>query len=79
VALGRANHVAVVDVKSRSVLDYILVGRRPWGLRLTADEKKLYVANGLSDDITVIDTATDSSLISIPVGQVPYGILIDDR
>lgn len=79
VALGRANHVAVVDVKMRTVLDYILVGRRPWGLRLSADEKKLYVANGLSDDITVIDTATDTALVSIPVGQVPYGILIDDQ
>jgi YVTN family beta-propeller protein len=31
VALGRANHVAVVDVPSRAVLDYVLVGRRPWG------------------------------------------------
>ncbi|HUE44681.1 MAG TPA: hypothetical protein VMO81_00360, partial [Aestuariivirgaceae bacterium] len=63
----------------RAVLDYILVGRRPWGLRLTADEKKLYVANGLSDDITIIDTASNAPLISVPVGQVPYAILIDDR
>ena len=29
VALGRANHVAVVDVKKREVLDYILVGNGP--------------------------------------------------
>ena len=38
VALGRANHVAVVDVKSREVLDYLLVGKRPWGLKLNRDE-----------------------------------------
>ena len=37
-------------------MDYILVGRRPWGLRLTKDERKLYVANGLSDDLSIIDT-----------------------
>jgi PQQ-dependent catabolism-associated beta-propeller protein len=79
VALGRANHVAVVDVASREVIDYVLVGKRPWGLRLAADEKKLYVANGLSDDITIIDTATNTALTSIPVGQVPYAILIDDK
>ncbi len=79
VTLGRANHVAVVDVKSRAVLDYILVGRRPWGLQLTHDEKKLYVANGLSDDITVIDTSNDQPIVSIPVGRIPYGILIDDH
>ncbi len=79
VALGRANHVAVVDVKSRAVLDYLLVGKRPWGLRLNRDESLLYVANGLSDDITIIDTDTNAGLISVPVGQVPYGMLIDDE
>lgn len=78
VALGRANHVAVVDVASKRVTDYVLVGRRPWGLRLTRDEKLLYVANGLSDDITVIDTASLKALRSVPVGEVPYGLLIDD-
>jgi len=79
VSLGRANHVAVVDVGKRTVLDYILVGQRPWGLQLTADESRLYVANGLSDDITIIDTATNRPIVSVPVGQVPYGIIIDDH
>lgn len=79
VALGRANHVAVADVKTRKVLKYILTGKRPWGLALTNDEKKLYVANGLSDDISIIDTDSLTVVKSIPVGQVPYGILIDDH
>lgn len=79
VALGRANHVAVVDVKSRQVLDYILVGKRPWGLRFNADESRLWVANGLSDDVSIIDTRTGKVLVSVPVGEVPYGILIDDQ
>ena len=78
VALGRANHVAVVDVKAREVLAYILVGKRPWVLALTRDERRLYVANGLSDDITIIDTESLKVITSIPVGLVPYGILIDD-
>src|SRR4051794_36435924 len=69
VSLGRANHVAVVDVASREVLAYILVGKRPWGLGLTSDEKKLYVADGLSDDIVLIDTESNTPVISIPVGQ----------
>lgn len=79
VALGRANHVAVVDVKSRTVLNYLLVGKRPWGLQLNRDESLLYVANGLSDDVTIIETASNRSLISVATGQVPYGILIDDE
>ena len=79
VALGRANHVAVVNVPERKIINYVLVGKRAWGLELTADEKLLYVANGLSDDVTVIDTETLTPLTSIPVGGVPYDILIDDR
>ena len=79
VALGRANHVAVVDVKSRTVLDYLLVGKRPWGLKLNKVESLLYVANGLSDDVTIIETASNRSLVSVATGQVPYGILIDDE
>lgn len=79
VALGRANHVGVVDVKARKVIKYVLVGKRAWGLALTADEKKLYVANGLSDDISIIDTGSLKVIKSVPVGLVPYGILIDDR
>ena len=78
VALGRANHVAVVDVASRDVEDYILVGSRAWNTTLTRDESRLVVANGLSDDISVIDTATRRVVKSIPVGRVPYAVLIDD-
>jgi len=79
VALGRANHVAVVDVDSRKIIEYILVGRRAWGLSLTHDEKKLYVANGLSDDISIIDTERLKVIKSIPVDLVPYGVLVDDH
>ena len=79
VALGRANHVAVVDVESRKVLSYILVGKRAWGLALTHDESRLYVANGLSDDVSIIDTESGRVTTSIPAGLVPYGILIDDH
>jgi len=79
VALGRANHVAVINAKSREVIDYIVVGKRAWGLRLNGDETRLWVANGLSDDVSIIDTRSNKVLLSVPVGQVPYGILIDDR
>ena len=78
VALGRANRVAEVDVPTHTVRGYVLVGSRPWGLRLTSDEKLLYVTNGLSDDVTVIDTAEREPIRSVPVGRVPYGVLIDD-
>ena len=78
VALGRANHVAVVDIASLSVEDYILVGSRAWNTTLNRDESLLFVANGLSDDISVVDVAARRVIKSVPVGRVPYGVLIDD-
>jgi YVTN family beta-propeller protein len=78
VTLGHAAHVAVVDVPTRAVQGYILVGKRSWGVTLSRDEKTLYVANGLGDDITIIDTASRKAVISIPVGRVPWGIVVDD-
>ena len=78
VALGRANHVAVVDVASLDVEDYVLVGSRAWNTTLNRDESLLFVANGLSDDISVIDVADRRVVKSVPVGRVPYAVLIDD-
>jgi YVTN family beta-propeller protein len=78
VTLGRANHVAFVDTASRKINDYVLVGNRPWGVALSPDEKMLYVANGLSDDLSVVDMETHKAVRAIPVGRVPHSVLVDD-
>jgi len=78
VGLGRANHVAVVDVATRAIKGYILVGKRAWGLAVSRDGKRLYVANGLSDDLTIVDTATLKGIKTLKVGRVPYGVVVDD-
>jgi PQQ-dependent catabolism-associated beta-propeller protein len=76
VALGRANHVAFVDVPGRKVTNLVLVGKRAWNVTLDKAEARLYVVNGLSDDVTVVDVAGAKALKSIPVGRVPYGVVI---
>ncbi|MEQ1806723.1 MAG: beta-propeller fold lactonase family protein, partial [Burkholderiaceae bacterium] len=76
VGLGRANHVAFVDVASRKVTHQVLVGKRPWNVMLDKAQARLFVVNGLSDDVTVIDIAGAKALKSIPVGRVPYGVVI---
>ena len=78
VTLGHAAHVAVVDVPTRKIQGYILVGKRSWGITLSRDESKLFVANGFGDDITIIDAKTRKALISVPVGRIPWGVAIDD-
>ena len=76
VGLGRANHVAEVDVATRQVKRQVLVGKRAWGLTLHPDGKTLFVANGLSDDMTLVDTASGKALRSVPVGRVPHTVLV---
>jgi YVTN family beta-propeller protein len=65
-------------VASKKPTRHVLVGKRAWGVTLTRDGSRLYVANGLSDDVTVVDVASAKALKTIPVGRVPYGVLIDD-
>jgi PQQ-dependent catabolism-associated beta-propeller protein len=78
VALGRANHVAFVDTATREVEAYVLVGSRAWGVALSPDEKTLYVANGLSDDLSIVHMASRKAIRAVPVGRVPHSVLVDD-
>lgn len=78
VALGKANHVAVVDVASMKVQNLILVGKRAWGLALSRDNATLYVANGLSDDVSVVDVARGRAVKTVKAGRVPHSVVIDD-
>lgn len=77
VALGRANHVAFVDVATREA-EYVLVGSRAWGVAVSPDGGTLYVANGLSDDLSIIDVAARKTVRSIPTGRVPHTVIVDE-
>jgi PQQ-dependent catabolism-associated beta-propeller protein len=91
VCLGPANRVAVVSVPQHKVLSYVstgqsvfdatvkkylLVGQRPWHAGFTPDEKYLLTANGLSNDVSVIDVAGLRVINTVPVGQQPWMVLI---
>lgn len=78
VGLGRANHVAFVDVAKRETTQQVLAGKRAWNVTLNNDESQLYVVNGLSDDMTIVDVAAAKATKTIPVGRVPYGAVLID-
>jgi PQQ-dependent catabolism-associated beta-propeller protein len=78
VGMGRVNHVAFIDVAKREVQQQVLAGKRAWNVALNKEETQLYVANGLSDDMTVIDVASAKALKTVPVGRVPYAVLVVD-
>ncbi len=77
-SLGRANHIAFLDARTHEVLSFALTGKRCWSIDLSRDEKTAIVANGLSDDITVIDVASMQPVQSMPIGRVPHTVVIDD-
>ena len=76
VSLGKANHVAEVDVASRQVRRTVLAGKRAWGLALAPNEQTLYVTNGLSDDMTLVNTQDGKATRTVPAGRVPHTPLV---
>ncbi len=78
ITLGRANSLVIVDAKTHDVIKYVLVGKRAWSVDLSSDEKTAIVANGLSDDITIVDMVSMTPVKSLPIGRVPHSVLIDD-
>ncbi len=75
VALGRGNAVAEIDAHSYAVLRYLPAGSRNWSVALTADQSRLYAANGLSADLTVIELRSKQSR-TIKLGGKPWGVVV---
>jgi YVTN family beta-propeller protein len=46
-------------------------------MAITPDGSKLYVANGRSDSVSVIDTRAQARITDIPVGKLPWGVAIE--
>jgi len=45
---------------------------------VSRDGARLYVTNGLSDDLTVVDAVNAKALKTIPVGRVPHTVVLDE-
>jgi PQQ-dependent catabolism-associated beta-propeller protein len=74
---GRGGTVAVIDVTSApKLVKEIPVGKRPWGIALSADGRHLYTANGPSDDMSIVDTTTLTTIKSVGVGKSPWGVVV---
>jgi YVTN family beta-propeller protein len=57
------------------VLNTIKVGQRPWGITLSPDGKYLFAANGPSDDVSVVDLATEKEIAKIKSPGSPWGVV----
>ena len=68
--------MAAIDLVSGKEIASVEVGMRPWGIALTADGQYLYVANGPSNDVSVVETDTLMVVATISAGERPWGVAI---
>ena len=69
----------MIDTATNTLSATIPVGASPFGVAVTPDGSKVYVANSFSDTVSVIDAATNTLIGSpIPVGDRPvaFGVFI---
>lgn len=74
---GRGGTVAVMDISSApKLIKEVPVGKRPWGIALSADGRFLYTANGPSDDMSIVDTSTLTTIKTVAAGKSPWGVVV---
>jgi YVTN family beta-propeller protein len=65
--------VKVYDANTYTLLNSINVGQMPAELTFSDDGKKAFVANGMSNTVTVIDALTKQVIETISTGTEPVG------
>ncbi len=69
--------VSIINPATLEITGTLLAGTEPYGLALTPNGSKLYIVNARSNDVTVVNTATNTIARTIPnVGVEPRGIAI---
>jgi YVTN family beta-propeller protein len=71
--------VSVIDVPRQQVVATVTLesgDSKPKGVEVTADGKKVFVANGATHNVAVIDAQTHEVIATIPVGRRPWGIAL---
>ena len=66
----------MIDAGSLKLIADIDSGNRVWGIGLSSDGAKLYATAGLSNEVTVIDTAGLAAEKTIRLGQGPWGVAV---
>ncbi len=69
--------VSVIDTATNAVTGSpITVGNNPFGVAVSPDGSRVYVANSGSGTVSVIDTAENAVTAVISVGNAPYGVAV---
>ena len=71
-----ADGIAIIDTASHKVVRVLAAGSDPEQFDLSADEKRLFVANEDAGRASVVDIASGQIIASIPVGIEPEGVAV---
>jgi len=75
---GKINTVTVFDLKTNAELGQIKTGENPDAIMYDAFTKKVYVCDGRSKDLTIIDPATDKVISTVPLAGKPETAVSDN-
>jgi len=73
-----SNSVSKIDLKAKSVVATIVVGKGAHGVVTDNNGKLIYVTNMFDNTVSVIDNSTSKVIVTVPVGQTPNGITYKD-
>ncbi len=69
-----SNTVSKIDLKAKSVMATIVVGKGAHGVVTDNTDKFIYVTNMFDNTVSVIDNRKNEVIATVPVGQTPNGI-----
>ncbi len=68
-------HVWIINAAAPyDVIETVTVGAHPYGMSMNSNDTRVYVANVNSDTVSVIDTASNSVVDTVNVGDGPYAL-----
>lgn len=76
-AVDRTDNAVIVLGDDGHLLTRVPVGHQPVSIAVNPSTDRVYVANGGSSTVTVIDGATDKAIANVPVGDLPYTIAVN--
>ena len=71
------NTTSIIDIANDTVTATVPVGTTPWGVGVSPDGSKVYVANYDSNNISVIDTSNNTVIDTVHVGINPSGVAVN--
>jgi YVTN family beta-propeller protein len=61
-------------VSAQTVVATVTVGSFPFGVAVNSSTNRIYVTNAMSNNVSVIDGATNTVVATVPVGNSPYQV-----